>query len=61
MRFEVINLFNKTVMHTKHISCIPKNMQLESMSKVGYRFKLNNKIISKTKLIEYLKQNTNDV
>lgn len=59
MKFEVINDKNKVVMHTEHTSCIPDKDILNSMSKAGYKFKLNGKAITTKKLNEELKEITN--
>lgn len=59
MNFEVINDKNKVVMHTKDISCIPDKEALSSMTKAGYRLKLNGKIASVKKLAEQLKEVSN--
>ncbi len=55
MKFEVINDKNKVVMNTEFLSCIPEKTVLNLMSKSGYRFRLNNKIMSVKKLDEQLK------
>ena len=54
MEFEVINDKNKTVMRTETLSCIPDKEILSSMSKAGYRFRLNGKITSPKKLNEQI-------
>ena len=56
MKFEVINDRNKTVMHTSSPSCIPDKDILTSMSKAGYKFKLDGKAITIKKLNEKLKE-----
>ena len=53
MKFEVINDKNKTVMSTTSLSCIPNKNELNSMSKAGYKFRLNGKIMSSHKLNEH--------
>ena len=53
MEFEIINDKNKTVMRTETLSCIPDKEILSSMSKAGYRFRLNGKIMSSHKLNEH--------
>lgn len=53
MEFEIINDKNKTVMRTETLSCIPDKEILSSMSKAGYRFTLNGKIMSSHKLNEH--------
>lgn len=54
MKFEVINDKRKTVMTTQSINCIPSKQQCEHMIKAGYKFKLDNNILSKKKLDEFL-------
>ena len=56
MKFEVINDRNKTVMHTSSPSCIPDKDILTSMSKAGYKFKLDGKTVTIKKLNEKLKE-----
>lgn len=55
MKFEVINDKNKVVMHTEHLSCIPDKDTLNSMSKAGYKFKLDGKMLSNKALNELIK------
>lgn len=52
MKFEVINDKGQTVMATTSTSCIPNKDILESMSKAGYKFKVNGKVITKKQLLE---------
>lgn len=54
MKFEVINDKGKTVMTTQSVNCIPTKQQCEHMMKTGYKFKLDNNILSKKKLEELL-------
>ena len=56
MKFEVINTKNKTVMSTTSPSCIYDKDILSSMSKAGYKFKLDGKTITVKKLNEKLKE-----
>ena len=56
MKFEVINDKNKTVMSTDSPSCIPDKGTLDSISKAGYKFKLDGKITTIKKLNEQLKE-----
>ena len=56
MYFEVINDKNKTIMNTEILSCIPDKNTLDSISKAGYRFRLDGKIITVKKLKEQLKE-----
>lgn len=60
MEFEVINDKNKTVMSTTSLSCIPNKNELNSMSKAGYKFKIDGKAITIKKLNEKLKEIVND-
>lgn len=60
MKFEVINDKNKTVMSTTSLSCIPNKNELNSMSKAGYKFKIDGKAITIKKLNEKLKEIVND-
>ena len=55
MKFEVINDKNMIVMNTTSIYCIPDKEMLISMSKAGYRFRLDGKIITTKKLNDKLK------
>ena len=56
MKFEIINDKNKVVMNTTHGYCIPDKDILTSMSKVGYKFKLDDRAITIKKLNEMLKE-----
>lgn len=56
MKFEVINDKNKTVMRTPSPHCIPDKDILTLMSKAGYKFKLDGRIITIKKLNEMLKE-----
>lgn len=60
MKFEVVNDKNKTVMSTESMACIPDKDILNSISKAGYKFKLNGKLITIKKLIEKLKEIDNE-
>ena len=59
MKFEVVNDKNIPMMSTTYISCIPKKDELTSMSKAGYKFRLDGKSITIKKLNEKLKEITN--
>lgn len=59
MHFEIINDKNKTMMSTESATCIPDKNMLDSISRAGYRFKLNGKIITIKKLNEQLKEIVN--
>lgn len=56
MKFEVINDKNVAVMSTEYVSCMPEKDELTSMSKAGYKFKLDGKSITVKKLREKLKE-----
>lgn len=51
-KFEIYNDKGNRVFYTFQGSCIPSKLEIESMSKAGYKFKMDGKNISKTKLIE---------
>lgn len=55
MEFQVVNDKGVAVMVTEYISCIPNELQLASMSKAGYKFKIDGKAMSLKKLKEYVK------
>lgn len=59
MKFEVFNDRGVPKMSTEYISCIPDSAQLAALSKAGYKFKINGKPVSKKKVEEYIKTNTN--
>lgn len=50
--FQVVDDKGVTVMRTDFISCIPDDNQLTSMSKSGYKFKINGKVVSIKKVKE---------
>lgn len=54
--FEVINPDGRAVMGASSINCLPTNEQLISMSKAGYKFKLNKKAISLKKLKSFISE-----
>ena len=54
MKFEVINDKNKTVYYTYSEKAIPCKEHLNSMSKAGYKFKIDGKIASKKKVEELI-------
>ena len=56
MKFEVVNDKNKVVMNTTSPGCIPSKDALSLMSKAGYKFKLNGKVVTIRKLYETLKE-----
>ena len=60
LKFEVINDKNAVVMNTTSPICVPCETQINSMIRVGYKFRLNNKIITKKKLIEFIEEIKNE-
>ena len=54
MKFEVLTDKGQVVMITTSTICIPDKNIIEYMSKADYKFKLNNKPITKKKLEEFL-------
>lgn len=59
MKFEVVNDKNITVMSTTSWSCVYEKDTLSSISKAGYKFKLDGKLITLKKLCEKLKEINN--
>jgi hypothetical protein len=55
MKFQIYGKDNKCKLVTESKSCIPGIDELKLMSKVGYKFKLDGKSISLSKLKEELK------
>lgn len=47
MKFDVINDKEKVVMTTTSVSCIPDKDMLDSMSKSGYKFRIDGKVVMK--------------
>mgnify|MGYP004512807673 CR=1 FL=1 len=56
MKFEVINDKNKVMFRCDDVSCIPDPADIKMMSAGGYKFRIDGKIISARKVIEYTKQ-----
>jgi hypothetical protein len=54
MKFQVFGKDNQCKFVTEHKSCIPDVSKLTTMRKSGYKFKLNDKLISLSKLKESL-------
>lgn len=52
MKFQVMNDKGVWVMETHYASCIPNDSQLSSMSKAGYKFKIDGKAASIKKVKE---------
>lgn len=59
MKFEVVNNQGETVMYTFHVSCLPTLRQVKSMTKSGYKFKIDGKIVSKSKVEQLIQDNQN--
>ena len=57
MKFEILDEKGKAVFNTTMIECIPVKNHIDMMSKSGYKFKIDNKIISKKKLEEFITEN----
>ena len=60
MKFECVNRDGRTMSSTTYMSCLPTERQIESMSNVGYKFKLDGKIISKKKVKEIIRGSKNE-
>lgn len=56
MKFEVVNDKNKVMFRCDDVSCIPAPADIKMMSAGGYKFRIDGKIISARKVIEYTKQ-----
>lgn len=56
MKFEVVNDKNKVMFRCDDVSCIPDPADIKMMSAGGYKFRIDGKIISARKVIEYTKQ-----
>lgn len=54
MIFEVVNRDGHTDMYTEYIQYIPTKSELASMSKEGYKFKVDGKVATKKRIIEEL-------
>lgn len=52
MKFEVINDKGQVVMTTTSANCIPDKDVLNSMSKSGYKFRIDGKAVTQKKLSE---------
>lgn len=55
MRFKVINDKNKVMFRCDDVSCIPDPADIKMMSASGYKFRMDEKIISARKVIEVIK------
>lgn len=58
MKFEAIQN-GEIIFVTEQISCIPPKRQIEIMTKAGYKFKIDGKIITKKRIEEILKEHNN--
>lgn len=54
MKYEVINLAGNVVMWTEHPECVPDTDELKRLSDIGYKHKVNGKIVSAAKVHEML-------
>lgn len=55
MKFQIFGKDNKCKLVAESKACIPNMQELKLMSKVGYKFKLDGKVVSLAKLKEILK------
>lgn len=56
MKYEVFDGKNKRVFITQEMESIHTKSEIDSMNKAGYKFKVNNKTITKTKLLEFIQK-----
>ena len=54
MKFEVIDNTGKTVMVTSYSEYIPTKEQINLMTKAGYKFKMDGKVLSKKAIDDLL-------
>ncbi len=54
MKFEVINSEGRVVFWCQQLSCIPDKQEIESVTKSGYKIRIDGKIVTK-KLNELLR------
>ena len=59
MLFEVYNEKGIRLFYTSSKECLPPKEQINLMSQVGYKFKLDGKAMTSKKLIEQLKELNN--
>lgn len=57
MKFQVLSQNNTPLMVTASIKCIPTSKELISMERAGYKFKMDNKMVSRKKVIEFTTNN----
>ena len=55
MKFEIFDDKKDRKFWCESDSCLPTSSEINAMAKVGYKFKMNGKSISKTALINYIK------
>lgn len=55
MKFEVFNSEKKRVFLTNDISCLPSKKEIISMSKAGYKFKIDGKATNKKEVEDMVK------
>lgn len=55
MNFEVINEKNNVVFNTPQKECIPSKQAINTMLKIGYKFKIDGKALTKKQINELLK------
>lgn len=60
MKFEVFNDKKNRKFWCESKACLPTISEITAMSKIGYKFKMDNKVISKTALINYIKGDKNE-
>lgn len=52
MKFEVVNKDGQVVMWTDSIDCIPTSDELDVIASSGYRYKIDGKVVSKSRVNE---------
>lgn len=60
MLFEIYSEKGRRLFYTTSEECLPPKEQINSMSKAGYKFKLDNKTVTIKKIKEQLKEASND-
>ena len=56
MKFEIFNENGVRLFYTEHKECIPTPNELSAMTRLRYKFKVDDKIVSKKKVEEILKK-----
>lgn len=54
MKFEIFNEKNKVVFNTQEKQCLPDKHQINTMIKIGYKFKIDGKLLTKKQLTELI-------